>query len=90
MLWNNKYAPYYPAHSLVRFDEEPPGSQIWKTANMQRAIIQKHSFWEIKAGDKALFWEDSWQQIPRLKSLVLDLDIQNYISRNNHLTVKEF
>ena len=43
-LWNNKYALDYPTQSLVRLDEELPSSHIWKAANKQRAIIQKHSF----------------------------------------------
>ena len=68
------------------------GSHIWKVANKQRGLIQQHNFWEIKAGDKALLWEDSWQQLPRLKILILDLDpdSQNFIGCNNHLMVKEY
>ena len=55
LLWNNKYAPNYLAHLLIRFDEDIPGSHIWKAANSQRAIIQKHNFWEINEGNNALF-----------------------------------
>eukprot|EP00253_Pinus_taeda_P019258 PITA_19258 len=31
-----------------------------------RRLIQDHSFWEIREGDLALFWEDRWQQEPIL------------------------
>ena len=65
------------------------GSHIWKAANKQRALIQQHNFWEIKAGDKALFWEDSWKQLPSLKILVLDHEFQNYLNCNNNLMVND-
>ena len=28
--------------------------------------MQKNSFWEIREGDLASFWEDKWQQEPTL------------------------
>ena len=31
-------------------------------------MIQEHSFWEIKAGNLAHFWDDSWNQLPKLGS----------------------
>jgi len=38
------------------------GSHIWNKAWDKRSIVQQHSFWEIREGDLALFWEDKWQQ----------------------------
>ena len=38
------------------------GSPIWNKAWENRTLVQKNSFWEIRAGDIALFWEDKWQQ----------------------------
>ena len=42
------------------------GSHIWNLSWENRAIVQKHSFWEIRAGNLARFWEDNWQQGPNL------------------------
>lgn len=42
------------------------GSHIWKLAWENRGIVQQHCFWEIRAGDRARFLEDSWQQEPIL------------------------
>ena len=42
------------------------GSQIWNKAWEIRAIVQKHSFWEIRDGNLAWFWEDNWKQEPKL------------------------
>ena len=42
------------------------GSHIWNNAWENRAIVQKHSFWEIKDGIPAWFCEDNWQQEPNL------------------------
>ena len=74
-MWKNKYALDYPHHSFIIFDEDSLGLHIWKEANKQRVLIQQHSFQEIKEGDKALFWCDSWKQLPFLKSLILDPEI---------------
>jgi len=42
------------------------GSYIWNRAWENKSIVQDNSFWEIRAGDLALFWEDKWQQEPTL------------------------
>lgn len=49
------------------------GSHIWNKAWENRAIVQKHSFWEIRDGNPAWFWEDNWQREPQL----LKEDIDN-------------
>ena len=46
-LWHLKYARQWPKKSLVRFRENIPGSNIWKTAQENRGLVQKHSFWEV-------------------------------------------
>lgn len=45
------------------------GSLIWNLAKQHRSLIQQHNFWEVKNGNIARFWEDSWQQMPKLKDL---------------------
>eukprot|EP00253_Pinus_taeda_P022159 PITA_22159 len=46
------------------------GAKLWvrwvKEPKAQWARIWKENFWEIRAGDLALFWEDKWQQEPIL------------------------
>lgn len=68
-LWQVKYAPRNSQVDLICFSSEAPGSLIWNAAKLHGAFIQAHSFWEIHSGDKAKFWKDSWQQLPKLSSL---------------------
>ena len=65
-LWNVKYARGRPRHALVRFNETPNGSPIWLKALGGRSIVQEHSFWEIRNGNRAKFWDDAWNQFPIL------------------------
>eukprot|EP00253_Pinus_taeda_P011270 PITA_11270 len=51
--------------------ESPNGSPIWNHAQANRSIVEDHSFWEIRNGTQALFWEDAWQQSPKLESPTL-------------------
>ena len=61
-----KYARDRPKSSLIRFNENPNGSPIWSKAAAGRSIVQKHSFWEIRSGNLAKFWDDAWNQLPIL------------------------
>jgi len=38
------------------------GSQIWNKSWENRALVQNYSFWEIRNGNLAWFWEDNWQR----------------------------
>ena len=58
-LWHLKYAPQWKKRSLVRFEENLPGSSIWKTAQENRALVQKHSFWEVRNGKNDRFASES-------------------------------
>lgn len=50
------------------------GSHIWNKALENIGLVQNNSFWEIREGDLALFWEDKWKQEPiLLKEEFLDL-----------------
>ena len=60
--WKEKYAPRHSIQYLIRMQENPEGSPIWNLARKNRHIVQENSFWEIRDGDLALFWEDKWQQ----------------------------
>jgi hypothetical protein len=65
-LWRWKYTPNATERNLIRWNEDTPGSLIWTTARQNRHLIVNHAFWEIRNGQTALFWNDSWQQLPVL------------------------
>eukprot|EP00253_Pinus_taeda_P009939 PITA_09939 len=80
-LWTAKYAGNVPIEERIRMSEVSKGSVIWNSANLQRNLIQKHSFWDVKNGNTARFWEDSWQQLPNLRDNIpglLDQDINPF------------
>ena len=63
ILWHKKYAPHFAKEKLIRYKEDRKGSSMWKLAQKNRDLIQKHSFWEVRKGDQANFFQDAWQQI---------------------------
>lgn len=69
--WKEKYKPTSSILDLIRMQDTPNGSPIWNHAQGNRSIIQNHCFWEIRNGTQALFWEDAWQQTPKLESPIL-------------------
>ena len=66
--WENiskeKYASSLQAKDLIRMSGNIKGSYIQNKAWENRRLVQENSFWEIREGDLALFWEDRWQQEP--------------------------
>eukprot|EP00253_Pinus_taeda_P033970 PITA_33970 len=64
--WKEKYTPDCNNQDMVRLQEVPEGSPIWNLVHKNRSIVQENSFWEIRNGRIALFWEDAWQQLPKL------------------------
>eukprot|EP00253_Pinus_taeda_P002817 PITA_02817 len=69
ILWTTKYVGNCPREELIRISEICNGSIIWNSAKLHRNLIEQHSFWDVKSGDKARFWDDSWQQSPKLREL---------------------
>eukprot|EP00253_Pinus_taeda_P007691 PITA_07691 len=61
-LWKRNYAMNWQETTLIRMTGQVKGSQIWNRAWENRDLVQKHSFWEIRNGNLAWFWEDNWQQ----------------------------
>eukprot|EP00253_Pinus_taeda_P029767 PITA_29767 len=86
-LWTAKYARNLPLEERIRMTEVSKGSIIWNSAIKHRDLIQKHSFWEVKDGCMARFWEDSWQQLPNLKDIIQGIRDQDI---NQHDTVNHF
>jgi hypothetical protein len=64
---------------LIRLQDKIQGSNIWNVAWKNWPLIQEHTFWEIRNGQSALFWMDSWQKMPPLQSE------ENLHSYENHI-----
>jgi len=45
---------------IVRIRETPKGSTIWNLASLNKDIITRHAFWEIRNGSSTKFWEEAW------------------------------
>eukprot|EP00253_Pinus_taeda_P013455 PITA_13455 len=58
--WKEKYVPDCDTQELIRLQETSEGSPIWNHANRNKNLVQENSFWEIRNGRLALFWEDAW------------------------------
>eukprot|EP00253_Pinus_taeda_P023835 PITA_23835 len=85
-----KYAPGSPLEDFIRINTFTPGSLIWNVAKKHSAFIQVHSFWEIHSGTIARFWEDSWQQLPKLTSLFHKPKWQATMQHNDQIHVHQF
>jgi exonuclease III len=89
-MWKQKYAPNAQSNQLIRFNEQTQGSNIWNTAWRNRPLIQQHAFWEVRNGESALFWQDSWQQLPPLDDMESLHTIKLKLQQNNFKNVKDF
>ena len=89
-LWSSKYGHDRPQPQLIRFSEEQQGSPIWNKAKAGRKIIQRHSFWEIRDGRSARFWEDSWNQLPQLSDNPHWTLIQDWSRSEGRFLVQHF
>lgn len=67
-LCKQKYAMNWQEMKLIRMTRQVEGSQVWNRAWENKALVQKHCFWEIKSGKWARFWEDNWQQEGNLRN----------------------
>eukprot|EP00253_Pinus_taeda_P009202 PITA_09202 len=68
-IWKEKYNMPETAVEILRRRETPKGSSIWDLARLNRDLVEKHTFWEIRGGEEANFWEDKWHQKERLSSI---------------------
>eukprot|EP00253_Pinus_taeda_P022878 PITA_22878 len=82
--WKEKYTPNCSEQDLIRLQDVPEGSPIWNLARRNRNIIQDHSFWEICNRETTFFWEDAWQQLPRLATPELENIKRECQSRGNY------
>jgi exonuclease III len=89
-LWKQKYAPNTHYNQLIRFNEQTSGSNIWNTAWRNRPLVQQHAFWEVRSGEDALFWKDSWQQLPPLEDMESLNPYKLRLQQNISNKVKDF
>eukprot|EP00253_Pinus_taeda_P029800 PITA_29800 len=88
-LWKEKYRPNSSNLDLIRMQETPNGSPIWNHAQANRSIVQDYSFWEIRNGNLALFWEDAWQQSPKLDTPLLH-PLKQLTQNEGHFRVNHY
>jgi len=72
------------------FQDNKKGSVIWNLAANNKNLISNHSFWEIRGGDKANFWEEAWQQREKLNSKPQLEEMLQYTNIHREKTVKNF
>eukprot|EP00253_Pinus_taeda_P026164 PITA_26164 len=68
-IWKEKYNMPDSAVEILRQRETPKGSSIWDLAHLNRDLVEKHTFWEIRGSEEANFWEDKWHQKERLSRI---------------------
>jgi hypothetical protein len=68
-LWKEKYALDICNQDKICFRGTKEGSTIWNLAWRNKTWIQTYNFWEIINGRTTQFWEDAWQQEPRMEKL---------------------
>jgi hypothetical protein len=76
-IWTAKYTNNMPQAELIIFKPTISGSLIWNATKQHHQLIQKHSFWETRNGHSARFWNDAWNQLPKLSSVLPSMIIPN-------------
>jgi len=60
-IWEKKYEAVEKPEDRMRSQTEEKGSVIWNLARNNKYLIRDYNFWEVREGDIAKFWEESWQ-----------------------------
>ncbi len=72
-LWKRistkKYNMSTTPEEILRLEETLKGLIIWNLANQNKDVVSKHAFWEIRNGNSAKFWEETWQQTEKLNDV---------------------
>ena len=66
IIWKEKYSSTWKNNDHIRMSRNIKSSHIWNKAWDNQGLVKGNSFWEIREGNLALFWEDRWQQKPIL------------------------
>lgn len=89
-LWHQKYCKEWKNVSLICWDENNPGSPIWKALNANRSLVKDYSFWEVGNGEGANFFRDSWYEMPKLQDKITMSALQETLGRNGIQKIKDF
>lgn len=76
--------------SLIRWDQNNPGSPIWQATNANKHLVKDYNFWEVGNGEEVDFFRDSWQQMPKLQEEIEIPELQANLVRNGILKIKDF
>eukprot|EP00253_Pinus_taeda_P014726 PITA_14726 len=88
-IWRAKYSMPESTVEILKQKNTPRGSSVWDLARLNRELVEQHTFWEIRGGEEAHFWEDKWQQKDRLSSIQTLQQVYDRIGRNRPL-VRDF
>lgn len=89
-IWTTKYHMPNNPEEIIRQQEMPRGSDIWNLSIQNREIVDNNIFWEIKGGQIARFWDESWQQRGKLVNLIGMQEIQRRGIHRNLITVNDY
>eukprot|EP00253_Pinus_taeda_P033781 PITA_33781 len=85
IIWKEKYNMPESAVEILKRKDTPRGSSVWDLARLNRDLVEKHSFWEIRGGEEANFWEDKWHQKERLSFIQGLQQVRDRIGRDRPL-----
>jgi hypothetical protein len=66
-LWKENYAPNTRDYDIILFRGIREGLAIWNQVWCNKSWIQTYIFWEVRNGRTTRFWEEAWQQEPRME-----------------------
>eukprot|EP00253_Pinus_taeda_P026517 PITA_26517 len=85
IIWRAKYSMLESTVEILKQKNTPRGSSVWDLARLNRDLVEHHTFWEIRGGEEAHFWEDKWQQKARLNTIQALQQVRDRIGRNRPL-----
>ena len=62
IIWKEKYNLPESTVEILKRKDTPRESSVWDLTRLNRDLVEKHSFWEIRGGEEANFWEDKSHQ----------------------------
>lgn len=89
-IWTKKYNMPAKPEEILRIRDTPKGSTIWNLTNVNKEIIARHAFWEIRDGSSVRIWEEAWQQRKILSGLQALTDIGQKSANKGMNLVKDF
>jgi len=60
-IWTKKYNMPTKPKEILRMRDTPKGLKIWNHSSLNKDLITKHAFWDIREGSSAKFWDEAWQ-----------------------------